>query len=150
MLRAGVPSTIMPLLSPPVALRTIYAANVIVAGWISFTCIISPATASRTVFGDAFAGDETLRLVGSLWFAIFALSALGMKWTHEMSPVLLFQLVYKSTFLVCSTLPRAIQGKKVPWGMSGFFLAWVACLPVVIPWKYLFPTGTKAVNATTV
>jgi hypothetical protein len=139
----------MPL-STVASMRAVYVANVCVAGWISFTSIISPVTATRTVFGDAFPTTETIRLVGSLWFAIFLLSALGLKWPHQMSPVLLLQLVYKATFLVCSTLPRVILGEKVPWGMSGFFLAWVVILPFVIPWKHLFFSVPKETVACTV
>ena len=57
-------------------LKLVYFANIIVAGWISFSCLFWPKTAMTTVFTSAFNYSESFRLVGALWAAIFLLSIL--------------------------------------------------------------------------
>ncbi len=120
------------------ALKLVYFANIIVAGWISITSLFYPKTAQMTIFEDHFAYSEAIRLVGALWFAIFVLSVLGMFFPEKMSLVLLFQLVYKSAWLILAALPAAIKHQPYPKGMAVFFVIWVLVLPFVIPWKTIF------------
>ncbi|MEO1624137.1 MAG: hypothetical protein AAFV25_03190 [Bacteroidota bacterium] len=61
-------------------LKGMYLANILVAGWISISCLFFPERAAHTVFTDAFAYSEAFRLVGALWGAIFLLSILGLIW----------------------------------------------------------------------
>jgi hypothetical protein len=51
-------------------MKIIYIANIIVAGWISITSLFFPRTALTTVFSNALAYSEAIRLVGALWLAI--------------------------------------------------------------------------------
>lgn len=60
------------------AIKIMYTANVVVAGWISISSLFFPKTAQQTVFSNAFEYSEALRLVGALWLAIFILSAIGL------------------------------------------------------------------------
>jgi hypothetical protein len=119
-------------------LYIIYIANVIVAGWISITALFNPAKAYVTVFEGAFAFSESIRLVGALWFAIFILSILGLFFPERMSLVLLFQLIYKGSWLLFAALPALQRGTHYPKGMAVFFLIWVIVLPFIIPWKTIF------------
>ncbi|MBO0934468.1 hypothetical protein [Fibrella aquatilis] len=116
----------------------LYFANVIVAGWISLTSLFAPRTALTTVFTNDLAYSEAIRLVGALWGAIFVLSALGLFYPGQMSLVLLFQLIYKSTWLVVVALPALLRHQPYPKSMALFFLVWVLVLPFVIPWATLF------------
>jgi hypothetical protein len=79
-------------------------------------------------------------MVGSYWTAILVLSALGLWQPLVYSPVFLLQLIYKGLFLVAVVLPKIARGESqsVPWGISGFFLAWCVLLPFAIPWRHLF------------
>lgn len=120
------------------ALRVIYLANILVAGWISISALFFPRRAQMSVFEGAFAYSESIRLIGALWGAIFSLSILGMFYPRQMSLVLLFQLIYKSSWLLFAALPAIQQQQVYPRGMAGFFLIWVLVLPWVIPWKALF------------
>ncbi|MGD1843037.1 MAG: hypothetical protein ACFB0B_19405 [Thermonemataceae bacterium] len=120
------------------ALKCMYFANVIVAGWISLTSLFSPTVAQRTVFSNVFAYSEAIRLVGALWGAIFILSLVGLFYPKQMSLVLLFQLIYKSTWLLVAALPALMKGQAYPQGMAVTFLIWIIILPFVIPWQYLF------------
>ena len=52
-------------------LKLVYCANILVAGWISITSLFFPQRALATVFQNAFAYSEAIRLVGALWGAIF-------------------------------------------------------------------------------
>ena len=119
-------------------MKVIYWANIIVAGWISITSLFFPKTAQVTVFSGDFAYSEAIRLVGALWGAIFVLSILGLFFPEKMSLVLLFQLIYKASWLLFAALPAMAQHQPYPKGMAVFFLIWVVVLPFVMPWRYLF------------
>lgn len=120
------------------ALKIVYIANIIVAGWISITSLFFPKTAQLTVFSNAFTYSEAIRLVGALWGAIFLLSVLGLFFPHKMQIVLVFQLIYKSLWLLFAALPALLRHQPFPKGMAIFFVVWVAGLPFVIDWKWLF------------
>ncbi|MEM9869238.1 MAG: hypothetical protein AAF765_16195, partial [Bacteroidota bacterium] len=73
-----------------------------------------------------------------LWGAIFILSVLGLFYPKKMALVLLFQLIYKGSWLVFVALPAILEKKPYPSGMASFFVVWCAVLPFVIPWKSIF------------
>ncbi len=124
-----------------ITMKLMYAANVLVAGWISISSLFFPKTAHATVFTQGFAYSEAIRLVGALWGAIFLLSAIGLFLPRQMSLVLLFQLIYKGSWLLVVALPAVMQGQNFPRAMAWFFVVWVALLPFVIPWGQLFGNG---------
>ncbi|MEM6395764.1 MAG: hypothetical protein AAF741_05410 [Bacteroidota bacterium] len=115
-----------------------YFANILVAGWISITCLFFPKTGYHTVFEQAFDYSESFRLVGALWLAIAVLSLIGLFYPKPMSLVLLFQLIYKGSWLVVAALPAIVNSTSYPKGMATFFLVWVIILPLVIPWREIF------------
>lgn len=117
-----------------IALKIIYIANIIVAGWISTTSLISPQKSALTVFQNAYQPTEVIRLVGCLWLAITVLSILGLWRPISFSPILLVQLIYKGTWLIVVALPAIRNNQPYPTGMALFFLIWVLVLPFVIPW----------------
>ena len=121
-----------------IALKIIYFANIIVAGWISISSLFYPQKAQMTVFEQNFLYSEAIRLVGALWFAIFLLSILGLFYPEKMSLVLLFQLIYKGSWLLFAALPAMLNNQPYPKGMAIFFIIWVVVLPFVIPWKTIF------------
>ncbi|MFK8102376.1 MAG: hypothetical protein AB8G15_07625 [Saprospiraceae bacterium] len=119
-------------------LKLVYLANILVAGWISISCVFAPRRALLTVFENSFAYSDAIRLVGALWGAIFILSILGLFFPKKMVLVLLFQLIYKSTWLLTAALPALFAKQAFPKGMAIFFLIWVLVLPFVIPWRAIF------------
>lgn len=120
------------------ALKLMYGANILVAGWISISSLFFPERAVLTVFEDNFVYSEAIRLVGALWWAIFILSILGLFFPIQMSLILLFQLIYKGSWLIFVALPAAIHHQPYPKGMAICFIIWVVILPFVIPWRHLF------------
>jgi hypothetical protein len=119
-------------------IKLMYAANIIVAGWISISSLFFPKTAQMTVFENQFAYSEAIRLVGALWGAIFIFSILGLFFPQKMQLVFLFQLIYKSSWLIFAALPAIINKQPYPKGMAITFLIWVVVLPFVIDWKWIF------------
>jgi hypothetical protein len=117
-----------------IALKIVYVANIIVAGWISLTSMMSPKRAAETVFQNSYQPTEVIRLVGCLWLAITILSILGLWKPISFSPILLVQLIYKGTWLLIVALPAIKDNQPYPTGMALFFLIWVLVLPFVIPW----------------
>lgn len=115
-----------------------YCANIVVAGWIGISSLFCPRTAEQTIFTGAFEYSEAIRLVGALWLAIFILSGLGIFFPYQMSLVFVFQLIYKSMWLLFVAVPAIRNSKPYPKAMSMFFLFWVLILPFVIPWSRLF------------
>ena len=118
-----------------IALKIIYIANIIVAGWISISSIFYPKIAATTVFQNAYQPTEVIRLVGCLWLAITILSILGLYRPISFSPILLVQLIYKGTWLLVVALPAIRNNENYPSGMALFFLIWVIVLPFIIPWN---------------
>lgn len=121
-----------------IPIKIMYLANILVAGWISISCLFYPKTAGQTVFSNAFEYSESFRLVGALWFAIFLLSLIGLVYPRQMSLIFLFQLIYKGTWLLVVAIPAILKSEPYPSGMAAFFLLWVIVLPFVIPLKELF------------
>ncbi|MEO0895098.1 MAG: hypothetical protein AAFY71_01680 [Bacteroidota bacterium] len=115
-----------------------YIANIIVAGWISISSLFFPKTAHLTVFQGNLAYSEAIRLVGALWWAIFLMSVLGLFFPEKMRFVFLFQLIYKSSWLLVAALPAILHKQPYPSAMAAFFMVWVILLPFVIPWGEWF------------
>jgi hypothetical protein len=118
-----------------IAIKLVYVANIIVAGWISITSVFAPQKSATTVFQNAYQPTEVIRLVGCLWLAIALLSVLGLWKPISFSPILLVQLIYKGTWLLVVALPAIRNNQPYPSGMATFFLIWVLILPFIIPWS---------------
>jgi hypothetical protein len=123
----------------PVLLRVVYAANVLVAGVVGGLALFAPAAATRTVFSGTAEPSAGLRVVGSFWLVIAALSAVGCVYPRAMVVVLVVQLGYKGLWLAAVAVPAVLDGRAdtLPGGMAVFFAVWVAVLPFVIPWSDL-------------
>ncbi len=121
-----------------IGLWAMYAANILVTAWISWTCLFYPERAVQTVFTNGLVYSEAIRLVGALWGGIFILSCLGLFYPYPMSVILLFQLLYKGSWLLFVALPAIRNNQPYPESMASFFLLWVVILPFVIPWRHLF------------
>lgn len=117
-----------------IAIKLVYIANVIVAGYIGITSLFFPKLSSATIFQNSYPTTDIIRLVGCLWLAIAVLSLLGLWRPITFSPVLLLQLIYKASWLLIVAIPAIKHNQTYPSGMAIFFLIWVLVLPFVIPW----------------
>ncbi|MEM6957686.1 MAG: hypothetical protein AAF411_00800 [Myxococcota bacterium] len=85
----------------------------------------------RTVFEGIAPPSEALRLmVGSLWTAILAASALGCIFPRFFAPVVLLQIVYKALWLLLFAWPQWRSGATVPTGITVCFFFIVATYPI--------------------
>lgn len=116
------------------ALKFVYIANIIVAGYIGIVSLFFPKASAATIFQNTYPTSELIRLVGCLWLGIALLSALGLWRPLTFSPVLLLQLIYKGSWLLLVALPALRNAQPFPTGMAAFFAVWVLVLPFVIPW----------------
>jgi hypothetical protein len=118
------------------AIKLIYIANIIIAGWIGITSLFFPKLSSATIFQNSYQATDVIRLVGCLWLAIAILSVLGLWRPLTFSPVLLLQLIYKGLWLLVVAIPAIKNNQPYPSGMATFFLVlvFVLVLPFVIPW----------------
>jgi hypothetical protein len=137
------PNTCIPILvtghSNELALRLIFAANILVAGVVGVTSAFFPQTAARAVFSGSLSPNHTVVITGSFWIAIAVCSALGLRNPLAWSPVLFIQLLYKGLWLILGAAPVWLgrRSEPQPEAMNLFFLIWVVVLLFVIPWRYL-------------
>lgn len=106
-----------------IAIKISYVANMLVAGWISILALFYPKVAVLRVFGNGFAYSEAIRLVGSLWLAVCILSIIGFWHPQKMQWVFVFQIIYKSAWLLFAALPAAIKNEPYPKAWLYFLLS---------------------------
>lgn len=131
-------------------MRAVYAANVLVAGWVGITTLFRPVASERLVFQGGAVASPGLRVAGALWTAIAVCSLAGLFWPRSFAGVLVIQLVYKGLWLAAVAVPAMLARedgpRRFPWGMSAFFAVWVVVLPWVIPWAHLI-AGAGAIES---
>ncbi len=122
------------------AMRVVFAANIVVAGVVGTLSLFLPNVAERTVFSGTATASVAMQIVGAFWLAIALLSVAGLYRPVIFAPVLVAQLLYKAGWLMAVAAPAymAGRGNEMPGGITTFFLLWVIVLPFVIPWGTLF------------
>lgn len=118
-------------------LKAMYGVNVVGAGIPGLATVISPGFAAEYVFG---AGQDpvSLRMLGSVWLAVGAMSVLGFGRPLRLSAIFPVEALYKSVWLA-TVAPVLLAGERpevVP--MAVLFAVWVAADLVATPWAYLF------------
>ena len=74
-------------------------------------------------------------LLGAVWLLAFA----GLRYPLQMLPLLLFELAWKTIWLVTFGLPQWSSGHLPPTFAEDFkaIVAGVILMPIVIPWGYV-------------
>ena len=74
--------------------------------------------------------------------AFSALSILGLRYPLQMLPLLLWELVWKSIWLIVVAVPLWSAGTmdESTWGTAFFAVLLVVIVPFCIPWRYVFDT----------
>lgn len=97
------------------------------------------------IIHHAIVGDPTPRVAGSLLAAVSVLAALGIRYPLQMLPLLLFELIWKSIWLIAVAFPlwSAHQIDAETWEtISTCLMGWVI-FPIVIPWPYVLANYLK-------
>ena len=97
------------------------------------------------IIHHAKAVDPSDGVVSSLLAAVSVLAAFGIRYPLKMLPLLLFELIWKSIWLIAFALPLwsahqidAETGETVNACLMG-----IVILPVAIPWPYVLTTYVK-------
>jgi len=119
------------------ATQVLFWANILILVPVGFGTLLRPSATDHGVFAES-AGWRTL--VGSLWVAILVCSVLGLSWPAGFVWLLVFQVIYKSVWLLVYAAPRVLAGRRqeIPAGIALSFLAIVLIWPWFIPWRQLF------------
>lgn len=75
-------------------------------------------------------------LLGGVWLLAFV----GLRYPLQMLPLLLFELAWKTIWLVAFGLPQWSAGQRPPTFGEDFkaIVAGVILMPIVIPWGYVW------------
>lgn len=83
-------------------------------------------------------------VVQCMLVAFWALSILGLRYPLQMLPVLLWELAWKSVWLIIIVLPMWISGQMDDSTTeTAITCLWVVILPFVIPWRFVFINYVK-------
>jgi hypothetical protein len=79
-------------------------------------------------------------VIPSLLGAVWVLAFVGLRYPLQMLPLLLFELVWKTIWLIAFGLPQWSSGQLPPTFVEDFkaIAAGVILMPIVIPWGYLY------------
>ena len=118
------------------AVSYLFWANILILVPVGFFTLFKPSVTDQGAFAES-AGWRTL--VGSLWLGILACSALGVVWPSNFAWLLVFQVIYKSVWLLVYAAPRAFAGRRqeIPAGIAVSFVVIVLTWPWFIPWRQL-------------
>ena len=113
-------------------LRATYLLLVVGLGATIMPEILSHPVASRGVVASLLAGVWLLALV-------------GVRYPLEMLPLLLFELAWKTIWMVAYGLPQYFSGQLPPTFAEDFFniALGVVLMPLVIPWTYVWRRYVK-------
>lgn len=91
------------------------------------------------IIQHAIAGDPTPGATSSLLAAVSVLAVLGIRYPLQMLPLLLFELLWKSIWLIAVALPlwSANQIDADTWESVNACLMGLIIFPIVIPWPYV-------------
>jgi hypothetical protein len=79
-------------------------------------------------------------VIPSLLGAVWALAFVGLRYPLQMLPLLMFEFVWKATWLIDFGLPQRYSGQMPPTFAEDFpaIAAGVVLMPLVIPWRYVY------------
>jgi hypothetical protein len=88
------------------------------------------------------------KLIGSVWVGILILSIFGLIYPLLFCPILMLQIIYKSSWLLTYALPRVLkqQYSDLPLGITLSFMVIVIVYPIIIPWHDFFRLVLLASN----
>ena len=88
----------------------------------------------------------TRGVIPSLLGAVWLLAFIGLKYPLQMLPLLMFELVWKTVWLLAFGLPQWSSGQMPPTFTEDFpnIAFGVILMPIVIPWGYVWRHYVKA------
>lgn len=96
-----------------------------------------------------FPGDrvaDSHAVVQSMLTAFSVLCLLGLKYPLQMIPVLLMEIIWKSTWVIAFAVPMKMKAGLDEYAADVLFACVIGIVltPIAIPWKYVFQRYVKA------
>jgi hypothetical protein len=84
-------------------------------------------------------------VIPSLLGAVWLLALVGLRYPLQMLPLLMFELAWKTIWLIAFGLPQWSSGQRPPTFDEDFkaIAAGVILMPIVIPWGYVYRRYVK-------
>ncbi len=120
-------------------LKGMYIYTILCAGGMGLGILIMPDT-MRRVFGWPTQDPVVLGLAGSIYLAAAVLALFGLRSPLRFSALLLFELAYKTIWLICVILPMIIRVKLPAYAIPQviIFATFIVGNLIAIPFSYLF------------
>ena len=113
------------------ALRAMYLLLIVGLGAMNLPELIGHEPTSRGVIPS---------VLGGIWLLAF----LGLRYPLQMLPLLMFELAWKTIWLIDYGLPQWFAGWLPPTFAADFqAIVMVVIVPLVIPWGYVFRNYVK-------
>lgn len=116
-------------------LQIAYLANILILIPVCFMMFFGTNGPRVQAFNNTITDSPGLRLLaGSLWFGILSCSCAGLFYPTLFAPILLLQVIYKSTFLLAYVLPLVLKcaWNQVPWGITLSFILIILIWPLLL------------------
>ncbi len=94
-----------------------------------------------TIVPALFSHEPMARgVIPSLLGAVWLLAFVGLRYPLQMLPLLMFEFVWKTIWLIAFALPQWSSGQLPPTFAEDFkaIAAGVILMPIVIPWVYVY------------
>jgi hypothetical protein len=112
-------------------LRAMYLLLIVGLGTMNLPELIGHEPMSRGVVPS---------ILGGIWLLAF----LGLRYPLQMLPLLMFELAWKTIWLVDYGFPQWLAGRAPPTFAGDFqAILMVVVVPLVIPWRYVFRQYAK-------
>jgi hypothetical protein len=87
-------------------------------------------------------------VIASLLGAVWLLAFVGLRYPLQMLPLLMFEFVWKTIWLIAFGLPQWSSGQLPPTFAEDFtaIAAGAILMPIVIPWSYVYRHYVKQQN----
>lgn len=83
-------------------------------------------------------------VVAAMLGAVVLLAVIGLRYPLQMLPVLLFEMIWKATWLLSVALPLYLAGQMDPRTQESVYECLVGIIfPIVIPWGYMYAHYVK-------
>lgn len=97
------------------------------------------ATTLPQIFSAAGSAADSHTVVGSFLTAMILLALLGVRYPLKMLPILLFEVIWKATWLLVFALPMHLGAglDEYAKGVAFACVMGIILTPLVIPWRYV-------------
>ncbi|MGZ5186971.1 MAG: hypothetical protein ACXWCO_17870 [Caldimonas sp.] len=105
------------------------------------TYLLLAAGLGATIVPVLLSHEPTARgVIPSLLGAVWLLAFVGLRYPLQMLPLLMFELAWKTIWLIAFGLPQWSSGQLPPTFAEDFraIAAGVILMPIVIPWGYVY------------